>query len=91
VSIELVADNLHVTVRTLQRRLSDECSSYNSLLDVARQQLALEYAGDRAISATEAAMKLGFNDSGSFGRSFRRWTGRSFTAYRAKLQAGAPG
>jgi AraC-like DNA-binding protein len=91
VSIELVADNLHVTVRTLQRRLSDEGSSYNSLLDVARQQLALEYAGDRAISATEAAMKLGFNDSGSFGRSFRRWTGHSFTAYREKLQAGASG
>jgi AraC-like DNA-binding protein len=88
VNIEAVAASLNVTVRTLQRRLADERSSYNTLLDEARQQLAMEYARDPRISATEAAFKLGFNDSGSFGRSFRRWTGQSFTAYRHAVQTG---
>jgi AraC-like DNA-binding protein len=86
VSIESVAEKMAVTVRTLQRRLSDEKCSYNELLDEVRKQLALEYTRDAKISATEAAFKLGFNDSGSFGRSFKRWTGQSFTGYRGTLR-----
>lgn len=83
VSVEDVSAALNITVRTLQRRLADENSSYNVLLDEARNRMALELARDRRICATEAGFKLGFNDSGSFGRSFKRWTGRSFTQYRA--------
>jgi AraC-like DNA-binding protein len=82
VSLELVADNLNVTARTLQRRLASEKSSYNILLDQVRKQLALEYSAAPKASATEIAFRLGFTDSGSFGRSFRRWTGQSFSEYR---------
>ena len=82
VNIELVAEGLSVTVRTLQRRLSAEQSSYNELLDEVRRQLALDYIKDPGANATEIAFKLGFNDSGSFGRSFKRWTKKSFTQYR---------
>ena len=83
VTIETVAANLNVTVRTLQRRLADESSSYHILLDEARKALALELIRDQQLTATEAAYRLGFNDSGSFGRSFKRWTGQTFTRYRA--------
>jgi AraC-like DNA-binding protein len=83
VSIERVAEKMNVTVRTLQRRLSDERSSYNVLLDKVRKQLAMEYARNPEVTATEAAFKLGFNDSGSFGRSFKRWTQQSFSDYRS--------
>ena len=82
VSVEQVAENLHVTVRTLQRRLASENSSYNLLLDQVRHQLAIEYSTAPDTNATEIAFRLGFTDSGSFGRSFRRWTGKSFSAYR---------
>ena len=82
VSLELVADNLNVTVRTLQRRLASENSSYNILLDEVRHHLALEYSTAPRANATEIAFRLGFTDSGSFGRSFRRWTGQSFSEYR---------
>jgi AraC-like DNA-binding protein len=83
VRIELVAESLNVTVRTLQRRLSAEQSSYNHLLDQVRHQLAMEYIKDPATNATEIAFKLGFNDSGSFGRSFKRWTNQSFSQFRS--------
>lgn len=82
--IEQVASRLNVTVRTLQRRLSSENCAYNHLLEEVRTQKAVEYARDPAISASEIAFRLGFNDSGSFGRSFKRWTGQSFTDYRSK-------
>ena len=82
VTIEQVASSLNVTVRTLQRRLSAEQSSYNQLLDQVRHQLAMEYIKDPAANATQIAFKLGFSDSGSFGRSFKRWTNQSFSEYR---------
>jgi len=83
VGIELVAESLNVTVRTLQRRLCAEQSSYNHLLDQVRHQLAMEYIKDPATNATEIAFKLGFTDSGSFGRSFKRWTNQSFSQFRS--------
>jgi AraC-like DNA-binding protein len=85
VSIEKIAEKLSVTVRTLQRRLAAENYSYNELLDSARKQLALEYAKDFSISVTTASLNLSFNDTSSFGRSFKRWTGSSFTDYRKSL------
>ena len=85
VNIEMVANKLNVTVRTLQRRLSAEQSSYNILLDEVRHQLALEYASEPGASATEIGFRLGFSDSGSFGRSFKRWEGCSFTEYKSGL------
>jgi len=83
VQLEQVAENLNVTVRTLQRRLSAENSSFNHLLDQVRHQLALEYLRQPRVSATEIAFRLGYNDSGSFGRSFKRWTGKSVSEYQS--------
>lgn len=82
VTINRVAENLHITVRTLQRRLADENSSYHDLLDKIRYELALDYMNASQVSATQIAFKLGFNDSGSFTRTFKRWTGQSFSEYR---------
>jgi AraC-like DNA-binding protein len=86
VSIDQVAENLNVTVRTLQRRLSAEQSTYNHVLDDVRCQLSLEYVQDPTNTVTDVAFRLGFNDSGRFGRSFKRWTGKSFTQYRDSLE-----
>ena len=82
VSLERTAEHLHVSPRTLQRRLADEASSYNQLLDDVRKTLALEYIRAPRANATDIAMRLGFSDSGSFGRRFKHWTGISFSQYR---------
>ncbi len=82
ISLERTAERLHVSPRTLQRRLADEASSYNQLLDDVRKQLALEYVIAPKASATDIALRLGFSDTGSFGRCFKRWTGQSYSGYR---------
>lgn len=85
VSISDVAEALNITVRTLQRRLANEQASYHDLLDDIRYKLAIDCAKDPQMNATQTAFRLGFSDSGSFGRSFKRWTGRSFRDYRSHI------
>ena len=65
-SIEAVAQALHVSSRTLQRRLQDSGSSYQRVLDDL---------GNSALELNETAYLLGFEDPNSFGRAFRMWEG----------------
>ena len=74
-SIDSVAQILHMTPRTLQRRLQDSGSSYQRLLDEARHQMARYYLSNSALELNETAYLLGFEDPNSFGRAFRLWEG----------------
>jgi AraC-like DNA-binding protein len=74
-SIDSVAQVLHMTPRTLQRRLQDSGSSYQRLLDEARHQMARYYLSNSDLELNEAAYLLGFEDPNSFGRAFRVWEG----------------
>lgn len=73
--IDDVARALHVSVRTLQRRLSDAGSSYREALDAVRSDLARQYLLDQRVAIAEVALLLGFADQSSFHRAFERWTG----------------
>ncbi len=74
-SIDEVARALHITPRTLQRRLQNSGSSYQRLLDETRHQMARYYLSNSALELNEAAYLLGFEDPNSFGRAFRVWEG----------------
>jgi AraC-like DNA-binding protein len=74
-SIEEVASRLTMSKRSLQRRLSDEASSYKEILNATRKELAQHYLSRSSISPGEISYLLGFQDSNSFIRSFRGWTG----------------
>lgn len=78
-----VADSLHLSLRTLQRRLADEGTSFKVLLDEARQELARSLIGERRLSVKEASYLLGFSEPGNFSRAFRRWTGTTPSRFRA--------
>lgn len=80
-----VADSLHVSLRTLQRRLADEGTSFKVLLDEARRDLALRFIGERRLSIKEASYLLGFSEPGNFSRAFRRWTGTTPSRYRTSV------
>lgn len=82
--VELVARALHVSVRTLQRRLSDAGTSYREALDEVRSELARQYLSDRSVAIAEVALLLGFSDQSSFHRAFERWTGEAPGQWRAK-------
>jgi AraC-like DNA-binding protein len=77
-----VAKRFAVTPRTLQRRLREEGSSFQTLLDGARQELALRYLRDPGRTASEVAYMLGFREASAFCRAFHRWTGVTPAAFR---------
>lgn len=79
---EDVARALNVSLRTLQRRLAQEGTSYSVLLDGARRELALHYIGENRMSIKETTYVLGFSEPANFTRAFRRWTGLSPTEFR---------
>jgi AraC-like DNA-binding protein len=76
-SAKAVAKVLHVSVRTLQRRLVEAGTSFRELADTVRSQVAQGYLSDPGVSSAEVAFLLGFSDPSSFNRAFRRWTGKS--------------
>lgn len=83
-SLPQLAKALHVSARTLRRRLSERGASYRELLDDARRALALQRVTDADASFEEIAGALGFNDLSAFYRAFRRWTDCTPAAYRAR-------
>jgi AraC-like DNA-binding protein len=83
-TIEDIADALHVSPRTLQRRLQDEGSSFQRVLEEARHQLARHYLNNSVLELNEAAYLLGYNDANSFVRAFRIWEGIPPARWREK-------
>ena len=86
-TIEDVADALHISSRTLQRRLQEEGSSFQRVLDDARHQLARHYLNNSVLELNEAAYLLGYEDGDSFVRAFRTWEGIPPARRRERTQA----
>lgn len=79
-----VAERLHLSQRSLQRRLAEAGQSFNAVLIDTRHQLAQSYLRDPNLSIGEIAYMLGFGDMSSFTRAFRRWAGCSPSDFRAR-------
>jgi len=77
-----IAEELHLTTRTLQRRLEDQGSSVKSIIDETRHQLALEFLDQDHHSIKEVAFNLGFSDPSNFSRAFKRWENLTPKQYR---------
>lgn len=77
-----VAAAVHLSSRSLQRKLAEEGSSYTKLLTQTRRELAHSYLRGGRHSVSEIAYLLGFADTSSFTRAFKRWEGTSPSAYR---------
>jgi AraC-like DNA-binding protein len=74
-AVEQIAEDLHMSSRTLQRRLQDAGWSFQRVLDDARRQLARYYLSNSVLELGEAAYLLGYEDASSFARAFRGWEG----------------
>ena len=79
-----VASRLKMSVRTLNRALAAENTSYRHLLDQLRRELAVRHLADERLSVTEVAFLLGFSELSAFHRAFRRWTGHTPSVFRAQ-------
>ena len=72
-----VARALMMSERTLSRRLADEGTSFDEVLDQVRRGLALQYVVEEDISFAQISWLLGYEGSTSFNHAFKRWTGNS--------------
>jgi AraC-like DNA-binding protein len=81
-SIDAVAQRLAISKRSLQRQLADESVGFQELLSEVRHELARHYLSRTDISAGEISWLLGFQESNSFIRAFRSWSGSTPAAYR---------
>ncbi|WP_058304165.1 AraC family transcriptional regulator [Gorillibacterium timonense] len=82
--IQAVARELGMSDRTLQRRLTDEVTSFKQLLTQARHEQALEYLADPSLDIKEVAFLTGYEDQNSFYRAFRQWEGNTPSLWRTE-------
>lgn len=75
-NLKEVAAHMHVSVRTLQRRLSMHGLHWQKLLDSTRLALAEEYFTDQNLSLADIALLLGFSEQSAFSRAYQHWTGQ---------------
>jgi AraC-like DNA-binding protein len=84
---EGLAGELNLTAATMRRRLHEEGTSYQSIKDQLRRDLAIGYLSHTDRSVMEIALELGFSERSAFHRAFRKWTGASPGEFRRTLQA----
>ena len=81
-----VAARLKMSVRTLNRTLAGEGTSYRRLLDQLRHELASRHLANPQISIGEVAFLLGFSELSAFYRAFKRWSGRTPAEFRQSVR-----
>lgn len=86
-TLEEVARALRTSARTLQRRLGEEGSSFQELVESVRSESARELLADHRRSVGQVAFELHYADVSGFVRAFRRWTGATPGEYRTQLLA----
>jgi len=77
-----IAETLHVSLRSLQRRLKEEKTSFKHLMDETRYSLARQYLREHHRSISEITYLLGFSEPSNFTRAFKRWTGKTPAEFR---------
>lgn len=84
------ASELGLSLRTFHRRLANEGTSYQSIVDAMRRSLATELLENTHMSIDQVAERIGFADATSFRKAFKKWTNRSPTDFRdpARISAG---
>jgi AraC-like DNA-binding protein len=87
VNIDDIAGELHMSARSLRRKLGRQGLAFKGLLAGIRRDLGEKYIRDKSLSLTEISFLLGFSDTSSFSRAFKSWTGISPSA--ARKQPGA--
>lgn len=86
-SLEDAATQFGLTSRTFRRHLADEGTSYRTLVEEFRADLAREYFRSTRLSTKEVAFLLGYDDTAAFRRAFKAWTGDTPGEFRDRNSA----
>lgn len=87
-TLQDVAQELGMSQRTLQRRLTDAEATFQRLVEDTRRELAHHYLTRSTIELNETAFLLGYEDSNSFFRAFQEWEGTTPGEWRARHRTG---
>lgn len=85
VTDKLVANELNLSERSLQRRLKEHQTTFRYLLDSVREMVAKQYIENPVNRMSDIAFLLGFSEQSAFSRAFKKWTGKSPVEYRNSL------
>lgn len=85
--MESLAAQLHMTSRTLRRRLDAEGTSFRQLQDEVLGTLAEELLRSTALRLEEIAERLGYGEVSNFIHAFKRWKGVSPGQFRREAHA----
>jgi AraC-like DNA-binding protein len=83
-SVSEAAQALGMSARTLQRRLDDEGTTFQALVDGVREELARYYLRDGTRPLGEVAYLCGYSELSAFLRAFKRWTKQTPSEFRAR-------
>lgn len=82
--VDDLAGHLHVSKRTLQRRLSSEGTTVKAILSQVREELARYYITQSDLPYAQISFLLGYEDPNSFFRAFHAWTGDTPESVRSR-------
>ena len=85
-SLEDIAKDLHMSARTIKRKLADRGTTFSELRDDLRRQRALLLLDNRELSIGDVAARLGYSELANFTRAFRKWTGQTPRAIRERAR-----
>jgi len=83
--LEDAAQNLQMSVRTLQRKLNEHQLTFTGLVENIRKEQATRYLRDTDVKIVHIAQMLGFSEQSAFQRAFKRWTHKTPKQFRDQL------
>ncbi len=84
--LEVIAEELNLTPRTLQRRLYLTNNSFKGLVELVRRERSVVLIRDDTLDLPDIAAELGFNDQSAFQKAFKRWFGQAPGRYRDAIK-----
>ena len=86
VTDNLIARELNLSERSLQRKLKEKGTTFRNELDNVREMAAIQYIKNPVNTMSDIAFLLGFSEQSAFSRAFKKWTGTSPMKYRDSLK-----
>lgn len=88
--LEKVAARLHMSSRTLKRKLKEHSTSFHELLEAARKAESIRLLRTTSLTVEQIAERLGYSDPSNFCRAFRKWTAATPNVFRVQEQLQGP-
>jgi len=86
ITVNKIAKEVFMSVRSLHRNLNELETTFGSILDEVRREIAEHYVSDTREDMTDVAFRLRFSEQSSFSSALKRWTGMAPSAYRDDLK-----